>query len=404
LVGTLARRVRTVGELAQETGLEEDEVLIRLWEAGLEHYTGLGDRVRRRDRDEAQRALELPTPKDLQDPAYWCEVFGTDESGLRALLETLGLPMSPAASALPRGAIAKLRVQARARHESLQPRAELGLLEAQPPAETPHEWRVLGHKGERRLLTRQEVEAIHWELVRDFANDADPIDPPGVRSSDLLESAVFRQHTGVGDAIKYPTAEMAGAALLHSLVHDHPFHNGNKRTALVSMLVLLDENSLMLTCEEDELFRLVVRLAQHKVVQRGRDLPDREMDYLAEWICANSRRVEKGDRAVQWRRLRQILAAYGCDISHVGSRVNIERTLEEKTRLGRIKRTTLRTQVKYTDDGRDAQVHSLKKIRKDLHLDDEHGIDSQSFYRRPEAAASAFTVKYRKTLKRLARL
>jgi prophage maintenance system killer protein len=208
----------------------------------------------------------------------------------------------------------------------------------------------------------------------------------------------------LGDTTKYPTAEMAAAALLHALVHDHPFHNGNKRTALVSKLVLLDENSLMLTCDEDELFRLVVRLAQHRVVQGGRDFTDREMDFLAEWICARSRRVEKGDRPVQWRRLRQILAAYGCDVQHAGSRVNVERTIEEKTRLGRVRRTTFRTQVKYTDDGRDAQVHSLKKIRKDLHLDDEHGVDSQSFYRRPEAAASGFIVKYRKTLNRLARL
>jgi death-on-curing family protein len=401
----LARRIGTVGELAQETGLDEDEVLIRLWEAGLDQYTALGNRVPRRDRDAAQRALELPTRKELQNPAYWCRVFDTDDSGLRALLQSIGLPMSPSASALPRGAIAKLRAQARSRCDSpdLRPQQHV-VVEREPAAESPHEWRVIGHRVDRRLLTQEEVEAIHWVLVEDFVEESDPIDPPGVRSDNLLGSAVFRQHTGAGGDAKYPTAEMAAAALLHSIVHDHPFHNGNKRTALVSMLVLLDENGIMLTCEEDELFKLVVRLAQHKIVRSGRDLPDREMDFLAEWICENSRLVEKGDRAIQWRRLRQMLSAYGCEISHSGTRVNIERTVEEKSRLGRIRRTPLRTQIKYTDDGREAQVHSVKKIRKDLQLDDEHGIDSQSFYRRPEVAASGFILKYRKTLKRLARL
>lgn len=398
----MARRVTTVRELARGTGLDEDEVLIRLWDAGLDRYTALADRVRRRDIDRAQIALELPTRKELQDPDYWCRVLGLDDAGLRSLLETMGLPMSPTARALPKGAIAKLR--ARARRAPVQPSRESPAREIESPSEEPHEWRVLGHKVERRLLTQDEVEAIHWELVRDFAEGADPIDPAGVRDAHLLASAVFRQHTGAGGETKYPTAEMAAAAILHAVVHDHPFFNGNKRTGLVSMLVLLDENGFMLTCQEDELFKLVVRLAQHKVVNGGRDLADREMDYLADWICSNSRPTEKGDRPVQWRRLRQVLGAQGCDIRLGGSRANIERTIEEKTRLGRVKRTVLRTQVKYTDDGRDVQVHTLKKIRKDLHMDDDHGVDSQSFYLGAEATASDFILKYRKTLKRLARL
>jgi hypothetical protein len=64
----------------------------------------------------------------------------------------------------------------------------------------------------------------------------------------------------------------------------------------------------------------------------------------------------------------------------------------------------LTAQVKYADDGRDAQVHTIKEIRRRLQLDEEHGIDSFDFYQRGGVTPSEFIVRYRKTLKRLARL
>jgi death-on-curing family protein len=395
----VARRVTTIAELAKGAGLDEDEALIRLWDAGLEKYADPADRIRRRDLQPALRALELPTRRDLTQPEYWCRQLGITRPELGQLLAELGSPMSRNAQTVPRGAVAKLRRRGR---QSLA----VEQVEETPRAtpEPKFEWRVQGHKRELRLLTQAEVEAIHIELARDFERDADPIDPPGVRSAWLLGSAVFRQHTAMGGQSKYPTIEMAAAALLHAVVHDHPFHNGNKRTGLVAMLVLLDENGFMLICDEDDLFRMVVRLAQHKVVPPGRDLPDREMSYLAEWICERSRGVDKSARPVQWRRLRQILRAFDCEVEIANGKVNVERRLLEKARLGRTRARLVRTQVKYTDDGREATVQTIGKIRRDLELDDDHGVDSEQFYNRAGLVASAFIVKYRKTLKRLARL
>ena len=42
---------------------------------------------------------------------------------------------------------------------------------------------------------------IHEVLVRDFAFNGDPIDPPGIKSIALLESAVGRQFTGIGETL-----------------------------------------------------------------------------------------------------------------------------------------------------------------------------------------------------------
>jgi prophage maintenance system killer protein len=95
-------------------------------------------------------------------------------------------------------------------------------------------------------LTAEDVLTIHEYLINDFAATSDPISPPGVRSVALLESAVGRQHTGTGSTLKYPDPIDNAATLLYGVCLDHPFHNGNKRTALVAMLVHLDKNHLCL--------------------------------------------------------------------------------------------------------------------------------------------------------------
>ena len=61
-------------------------------------------------------------------------------------------------------------------------------------------------------MTEDEVMRIHFELVKDFADGPDPIEPSGVRTESLLASAVFRPQTSLGDVLKYPTVEMAAAA------------------------------------------------------------------------------------------------------------------------------------------------------------------------------------------------
>ena len=213
----------------------------------------------------------------------------------------------------------------------------------------------------------------------------------------------------MGGEFKYPTVETSAAALLHSLILNHPFHNGNKRTALVAMLVFLDENGFVPTCHEDEIFKLVLLVAQHRIVDhRLRDLPDREVLAIADWLCKRVRLVEGGDHPLQWRKLRRILTAYGCEFStpgRGGNRINITRRLEVKRGFFGLRRIhELRTQVFYGDEGREAQRNTVKKIREDLHLDDLHGVDSYAFYSQVPTLASDFISEYRKTLHRLAKL
>lgn len=397
----------SVTQLAEEAAIDTDEALICLWDEGFSAVKGPHYVFPKREANRARRSLGLATRRELSSRAYWMKEFElSSERDIDALLTSLGVPNPIQGKRLRSKAIHRLLAE-RKQRTSLQHKQKPFLEKRQRPYE-PFQWTTVGHESDVNLLTTPQVCAIHQSLVEDFKNTADPLEPPGVRSMSLLESAISRPATSIGEHRKYPTIEMAAAALMHALVHDHPFHNGNKRTALVSMLVALDENGLVVMCPEDDLFKLVLQLAQHALTSGPRaELPDREVLAVAKWLEVYVRRVVKGDRPMAWRRLKQILSSYSCEFENptAGNKINIIRTVERPARIfWAARKEILRTQIAYAGDGTEADRNTVNKIRNDLQLDEEHGIDSAVFYNNQVTSPSEFIHRYKKTLRRLARL
>ena len=85
-------------------------------------------------------------------------------------------------------------------------------------------------------LTAEAVKAIHEEVLAAHGGS------PGLRDSALLESAVAApQATQGGEALLKDVVEIAAAYLFY-LCSNHPFVDGNKRTALAACLVFLETN------------------------------------------------------------------------------------------------------------------------------------------------------------------
>ena len=122
-----------------------------------------------------------------------------------------------------------------------------------------------------------DVMEIHGDLVEMFRADADPIEPPGARDEDLVQSACLRPNTSVGDWDKYESLFEKAAALFHSLVQNRAFHNGNKRTALVTLLATLHRNGWILdsSVDDEAVYELTVAVANGGFPgQAGRLDPD----------------------------------------------------------------------------------------------------------------------------------
>ena len=170
-------------------------------------------------------------------------------------------------------------------------------------------------------LACEEVLAIHDRVVEDFADDADPVGLGGPREEGrLLESVVARQHVGFGDAVKYPDPLSNAATLAFGLCCGHPFHNGNRRTALVAMLAHLDRNRLTsFGARQNELYRMIKAVATHTLGVRPdprnkrRKYTEREADEevaaIAVWLKRYARAYERGERILTYKQLRKVLRA-----------------------------------------------------------------------------------------------
>lgn len=136
-----------------------------------------------------------------------------------------------------------------------------------------------------------DVMEIHFALAEQFLNDEDPISPAGSRDDNLVHSACMRPHTGIGDKDKYETEYQKIAALFHSLTQNHAFHNGNKRTALVSMLASLYRNGRILNYEldDDEVYEMTVSVAKGSFLHSHHRLePDIAVEKISNWLRSNT--------------------------------------------------------------------------------------------------------------------
>lgn len=93
-----------------------------------------------------------------------------------------------------------------------------------------------------RYLSVEEIISIHRVVAEDAS----------IRDHALLASAASRPQSSFAGAWMYPTVFMQGAALFSSILSNHPFTDGNKRTAWLSVQVFFRLNGLLLERISDE--------------------------------------------------------------------------------------------------------------------------------------------------------
>ena len=110
-------------------------------------------------------------------------------------------------------------------------------------------------------LTVEAVKAIHREVLAAHGGAA------GIRDETLLESAIAApQATMMGQPLISDPIEI-GAAYLFYICRNHPFVDGNKRTALAACLVFLETNELLpiATLPIDQWEKLMLEVAGSKL-------------------------------------------------------------------------------------------------------------------------------------------
>jgi death-on-curing protein len=127
-------------------------------------------------------------------------------------------------------------------------------------------------------LTLAEVLLLHAWLIERTGGSA------GVRDVGLLESALARPQSTFGQDDLYPDLWSKAAALMHSLVRNHPFVDGNKRTALAATGIFLELNGYALTVSNEAVLEFTRQVVVGRIA----------LPVMAAWLEAHSQRLEEG--------------------------------------------------------------------------------------------------------------
>ena len=110
---------------------------------------------------------------------------------------------------------------------------------------------------------------------------------PGLREATMLHSAVARPFASFDGRELYPSTLEKAAALFHSLIKNHPFMDGTKRTAFAAALFFLEFSGLSLPTKfpREEVIELCVSLAEENLRQsRGELVTPLSISEIAAWF------------------------------------------------------------------------------------------------------------------------
>ncbi|MCB9283151.1 MAG: type II toxin-antitoxin system death-on-curing family toxin [Lewinellaceae bacterium] len=108
-----------------------------------------------------------------------------------------------------------------------------------------------------------EVLAIHELQILEFGGSS------GIRDQGLLEAALSRPLQTFDGNELYPSPEEKAAALLESIVINHPFFDGNKRLGYVLMRLVLLESGKDFEASQEEKYQLVIMVAKGDLNSAG---------------------------------------------------------------------------------------------------------------------------------------
>ena len=109
------------------------------------------------------------------------------------------------------------------------------------------------------FLSIDEVLALHDQQLGLFGGSG------GVRDLGLLESALGNVEATFGGEFLHQTIFEIAAAYLYGICRNHAFVDGNKRTAAAAGLTFLDLNGIEIDASEDDLYDLVIGVAEGRV-------------------------------------------------------------------------------------------------------------------------------------------
>ena len=123
-----------------------------------------------------------------------------------------------------------------------------------------------------KYLTLEEILRLHFQVIEDFGGSH------GVRDEGRLESVAKAPAQNVFSKDQYLTIYDKAAVYLRNIIGDHPFTDGNKRTALTVCAIFLNRNSYRFIAEPKMLENFTLSVATDHL----------SIEEISKWLEANT--------------------------------------------------------------------------------------------------------------------
>lgn len=170
----------TVAQLARGAGIDLDEALVTLWDAGFSELSGPLDAIPKGEANRARRALGVATRRELESIVHWQRRLKLTADQLDDLLRHLEIRNPFNGGSLRKHAIRRLQAESRLLiDQPLEPQGPVA-----PPRDLPPlKWDPIGHERQLVFLTVEDILGIHNALVLDFRNSSIPQNAPASRAT-----------------------------------------------------------------------------------------------------------------------------------------------------------------------------------------------------------------------------
>lgn len=123
-----------------------------------------------------------------------------------------------------------------------------------------------------KFLEPKDFEYLCFDLTSKLMSSNEPIPDYSTRENSLLEATLANPKQGFGGKLLYPTLAKQAAILFYSLIKNHPFKNGNKRIAVMALLVHLGLNNKWIDIHPLGLYELACKISESDPKKRDQIL------------------------------------------------------------------------------------------------------------------------------------
>lgn len=232
-------------------------------------------------------------------------------------------------------------------------------------------------------ISEDDVLRSHYLMADYFYEEDDKFLLFGIKDYGLLSSAVNRQNAGFGGIQKWDSIYQKMATLFYGIIMNHAFHDGNKRTALLSLLFHLHKNGLTPICRKDVFENLALKivtksLSDYAEFEEYKNRDDSEINFVADFIEKNTREYSEKHYSLTFEEFNRNLQKYNVKLKVKGNR-NADVIVYNKELDGQISEKIVFTTIFH---GWKKQIS--KKVSEEIllkaNLTSEYGIDSEVFY------------------------